>query len=128
MLFEEIQRAREDANHSRKRLKSILNNIAYSNDFFIIKMFKLVFALFIAIETKSLEQDVQELQKKNQEIKIQAKQIITDGQTIGDKLRNKDLDMIEHVLTEYENQLEKSIQSINDICTPERSTETNPEL
>lgn len=128
MLFEEIQRARKDANHSRKRLKSILNNITYSNDFFIIKMFKLMFALFIAIETKTLEKDVQELQKKNQEIKSQVKQIIADGQTIGDKLRNKDLDMIEHVLTEYENQLEKSIQSINDICTSERSTETNPEL
>ena len=124
MLFDEIQRARKDANHSRKRLKSILNNIAYSNDFFIIKMFKLVFALFIAIETKSLEQDVQELQKRNQEIKAQAKQIIADGQTIGDKLRNKDLDMIEQVLTEYENQLEQSLQNINDISITRYKEET----
>lgn len=128
MLFEETQRAREEANHSRKRLRNILNSIIYSNDFFIIKMFKLLFALFVVAESKSLENEVQELQKKNQEIKAQAKQIIADGQNIGDKLRNKDLDMIEQVLTEYENQLEKSIQSINDICTPERSTETNPEL
>ena len=123
ILFEEIQRTREDANHSRKRLKDILNNIAYSNDFFIIKMFKLVFTLFIAIETKSLEQDVQDLQKKNQEIKSQAKQIIADGQIIGDKLRNKDLDMIEQVLTEYENQLEKSLQSINDIIITKNKEE-----
>ncbi len=116
MLFDEIERARKDANHSRKRLKSILNSIVYSNDFFIIKMFKLVFALFIAIETKSLEQDVQELQKKNQEIKAQAKQIIADGQNIGDKLRNNDLDMIEQSLVEYEKQLAKSIQQINEIA------------
>lgn len=127
MLFDEIERARKDANHSRKRLKSILNNIAYSNDFFIIKMFKLVFALFIAIETKSLEQDVQELQKKNQEIKIQAKQIITDGQTIGDKLRNKDLDMIEQSLIEYEKQLEKSIQQINEITIYKTHSNDTPE-
>ncbi len=128
MLFDEIQRARKDANHSRKRLRNILNSIIYSNDFFIIKMFKLLFALFVVAESKSLENEVQELQKKNQEIKAQAKQIIADGQNIGDKLRNKDLDMIEQILTEYENQLEKSIQSINDIRTSERSTETNPEL
>ncbi|MBQ8794846.1 MAG: hypothetical protein IJZ54_00310 [Clostridia bacterium] len=127
LLFDEIQRARKDANHSRKRLKRILNNITYSNDFFIIKMFKLVFALFIAIETKSLEQDVQELQKKNQEIKIQAKQIITDGQTIGDKLRNKDLDMIEQSLIEYEKQLEKSIQQINEITIYKTHSNDTPE-
>ena len=80
-------------------------------------MFKLVFALFIAIETKSLEQDVQELQKRNQEIKAQAKQIIADGQTVGDKLRNKDLDMIEQSLVEYEKQLKNSMQQITEITT-----------
>lgn len=117
MLFEEIQRAREDANHSRKRLKNILNSITYSNDFFIIKMFKLIFALFVAIETQSLENNVQELQKRNQEIKVQAKQIIADGQIFGDKLRNKDLDMIEQSLVEYEKQLKNSMQQITEITT-----------
>ena len=90
-------------------------------------MFKLVFALFIAIETKSLEQDVQELQKRNQEIKAQAKQIIADGQTVGDKLRNKDLDMIEQSLVEYEKQLEKSIQQINEITTYKPHSNDTPE-
>ena len=52
------------------------------------------------------------------------KQIIADGQTIGNKLRNKDLDMIEQVLTEYENQLEQSLQNINDISTTRRKEET----
>lgn len=117
MLFEEIKRARQDSYYSRKRLKSILYDIAHNNDFFIVKMFKLVVALFIAVESQSLENEVKKLQKKNQEIKLQAKQIMSDSQSVGEQLRSGGVDMIEQVLNEYENQLQKSIEKINEINT-----------
>lgn len=80
-------------------------------------MFKLVVALFIAVESQSLENEVKKLQKKNQEIKLQAKQIMSDSQSVGEQLRSGDVDMIEQVLNAYENQLQKSIEKINKINT-----------
>ena len=69
------------------------------------------------MESQSLEYEVKKLQKKNQEIKLQAKQIMSDSQYLGEQLRRGDIDMIEQVLKEYENQLQKSIEKINEINT-----------
>lgn len=121
MLFEEIKRARQDSYYSRKRLKSILYDIAHNNDFFIVKMFKLVVALFIAVESQSLENVVKKLQKKNQEIKHQAKIIMQSSQIVGTKLRKESLDKIEHTLTEYEIQLQSSINVINTLTSLEHN-------
>ena len=73
MLFEEIKRARQDSYYSRKRLKSILYDIAHNNDFFIVKMFKLVVALFIAVESQSLENDVKKTAKEKSGNKVAGK-------------------------------------------------------
>lgn len=48
---------------------------------------------------------------------MQAKQILSDSQYVGEQLRSGDVDMIEQVLNEYENQLQKSIEKINEINT-----------
>lgn len=108
MLFEEIQRARCGAKDSRKQLNNILNDIAYSNDLFVIKLLKLVFAFFMAIETASMEREVQRLQEKNQQIKAEAKQIMTTSQNASAELRSGDIEKICTVLDEYELQLEQA--------------------
>ena len=112
-LYEEIHRARQGAKDSRKYLTAILNDIAYSNDFFIIKLFKLVFAMFVAIESATREREVQRLQEKNQQIKALAKNIISESQTVGEHLRNKDIENIERILSEYEHLLQDSLVVIN---------------
>lgn len=112
-LYEEIQRARQGAKDSRKRLNNILNDIAYSNDLFIIKLFKLVFALFITMGTAAREREVQRLQEQNQRIKALAKNIVSQSQTVGEHLRNKDIENIEIVLKEYEQLLQNSLITIN---------------
>lgn len=38
---------------------------------------------------------------------------MSDSQYVGEQLRSGDIDMIEQVLNEYENQLQKSIEKIN---------------
>lgn len=105
MLFEEIQRARCGAKDNRKRLNSILNDIAYGNDLFLIKLLKLVFALFVAMETASIEQKVQQLQEKNQQIKVLAKEVMSASQIVSTTLRSGDIEKINTVLSEYEHQL-----------------------
>lgn len=112
-LYEEIHRARQGAKDSRKYLNAILNDIAYSNDFFIIKLFKLVFAMFVAIESATREQEVKRLQEKNQQIKALAKNIVSESQTVGEHLRNKDIENIERILSEYEHLLQDSLVVIN---------------
>ena len=105
LLFEEIQRARCGATDSRKRLNSILNDIAYHNDLLVVKLLKLVFALFMAIETASIEQKVQKLQEKNQQIKVLAKEVMSASQIVSTTLRSGDIEKINTVLSEYEHQL-----------------------
>lgn len=72
--------------------KCILYDLAHNNDFFIVKMFKLVVTLFIAVKSQSLENEVKKLQKKNQEIKLQAKQIMSNSQSVGEQMRSGDID------------------------------------
>ena len=105
LLFEEIQRARYGAKDSRNRLNSILNDIAYHNDLLVVKLLKLVFALFMAIETASMEQKVQQLQEKNQQLKALAKEVMSNSQIVSTTLRSGDIEKINTVLSEYEHQL-----------------------
>ena len=105
LLFEEIQRARYGAKDSRKRLNSILNDIAYNNDLLMVKLIKLVFALFMAIETASIAQKVQQLQEKNQQLKALAKEVMSNSQIVSTTLRSCDIEKINTVLSEYEHQL-----------------------
>lgn len=113
MLFEEIQRARRGARDSRKQLNSMLNDIAYCNDLFVIKLLKLVFAFFMAIETASMEREVQRLQEKNQQLKAEAKRIMGESQSVSDMLREKDIERIEIALRDYEANLFEAINNVN---------------
>lgn len=112
-LYEEIHRARQGAKDSRKYLNAILNDIAYSNDIFVIKLFKLVFAMFVAVEFATREREIKRLQEKNQQIKALAKNIVSESQTVGEHLRNKDIENIERILSEYEHLLQDSLMVIN---------------
>lgn len=113
LLFEELQRARRGAKDSRKQLNGILNEIAYSNDLLVIKLLKLIFAMFMAIDTALMEREVQRLQEKNQQIKAEAKRVMSESRTVSDALRQKDADRIEAVLTAYEETLFDSIREVN---------------
>lgn len=104
-LFAELQRARKGTEENRKKLKTLLDDIAYGNDFFLIKLFKLVAALFIAIGTKALDDDVKYLQQKNEELKSLAKNVMSESQTVSATLKSKDIDRIASAMVEYEHRL-----------------------
>lgn len=102
LLYDEIYRARQGAKDSRKLLSNILNDIAYSNDFFLFKLCKLIYALFIAIEKIYYDNQVEHLQQANTALKQQAKEIMMKSNTTSAILRTKELDDIEKALSNYE--------------------------
>ena len=108
LLYEEIYRARQGVRDSRKHLNRLLNDIAYSNDFFIIKLFKLLFALFIAVNNIHYDNQVERLQEANTALKQQAKEIMQYSNDVSAALRAKEIDNIEKVLSDYEAVLEEA--------------------
>ena len=69
--------------------------------------------MFVAVESATKEREVQRLQEKNQQIKALAKNIVAKSQTVGEHLRNKDIENIERILREYEQLLQNSLITIN---------------
>ena len=69
--------------------------------------------MFVAVESATREREVKRLQEKNQQIKALAKNIVSESQTVGEHLRNKDIENIEMILREYEQLLQNSLITIN---------------
>lgn len=105
MLWEEIQSARKTAHINKKRLEDVVFDITEGSDFFIIKLFKLVAALFLALDNIQYEKEVERLQEANRVLKQQAKAIMNQSSDVADVLRSKELDDIESALLNYENAL-----------------------
>ncbi len=115
MLYGELQRARENASDSRKRLRAILRDISYSNDFFIVKLFKLAFAIFVALDVSVGEYEVHRLEEENRQIKDMSKKIMAESKAVGGVLRSGEIVEIETTLQNYERQLAQSIERIQSI-------------
>ena len=69
--------------------------------------------MIVAVESASREREVKRLQEKNQQIKSLAKNIVSESQAVGEHLRNKDIENIERILSEYEHLLQDSLMVIN---------------
>ena len=107
-LSEEILRARQGASDSRKRLNAMLKDLVYSNEFFIIKLVKLVVALFLAIDNARYENHAERLQEANTALKEQAKEIMKQSNAVSAVLKMKELDAIEEALSNYDATLQKA--------------------
>lgn len=113
-LWQEIKRARRTSYLEKKMIASILNEIANSTDFIIIKAFKLLQVLFIAISNFHHENEIEKLQEANKELKTQARNIMTLSNDVSSVLKTKQLDDIEHSLKQYETALENAEIFINE--------------
>lgn len=106
ILWGEIQRARKTSHLNKKRLEDLIFDITEGSEFFIIKLFKLVVALFVAIDNIQYEKEVERLQEANRVLKKQAKEIMKQSGDVSALLRSKELDDIEGALINYEDALE----------------------
>jgi hypothetical protein len=114
ILWNELQLARRTSNLEKKRIASILNEIVNSTDFIMIKAFKLLQVLFIAISNFHHENEIEKLQKANKELKTQARNIMTLSNDVSSVLKTKQLDDIEQSLKAYETALENAETFINE--------------
>ena len=95
-------------------IASILNEIANSTDFIIIKAFKLLQVLFIAISNFHHENEIEKLQEANKQLKNQARNIMSLSNEVSSVLKTKQLDDIEQSLKQYEITLENAEIFINE--------------
>lgn len=68
--------------------------------------------MFVAMETRALDDDVKFLQQKNEELKSLAKNVMSESQTVSATLRSKDIDRIVSTMSEYEQKLSILLRSI----------------
>ena len=112
LLREELLRARKNAHYSRKSLHNLLWDISCTNDFFIVKLFKLLGAILTAVDNILLEAEVQRLQKANNELKQLAKDIMSESQEVSAELKTRDVVRIQETMESYELTLQTSINKI----------------
>ncbi len=121
LLWNEIQQARKTQHYNKKRLQDLIYDITDSTDFFIVKIFKLFIALFVAIGNAKHENHLEELQEANRQLKAQAKKVMQQSNDVSQTLKTKDFENIESALSEYEKRLKTLSayinRTVNDVLT-----------
>lgn len=121
LLWNEIQQARKTQHYNKKRLQDLIYDITDSTDFFIVKIFKLFIALFVAIGNAKHENHLEELQEANRQLKAQAKKVMQQSNDVSQTLKTKDFDNIESALSDYEKRLKTLSayinRTVNDVLT-----------
>lgn len=115
-LWEEIKKARELSYLNKKKLENLIYDITDGSDFFIVKICKLFFALFVAIGNIHYDNEIEKLQEANKKLKDQARKIMAHSQDVSAVLRNQDFDVLETTLCEYENSLNTAKMFVENIA------------
>lgn len=79
---------------------------------FTFKLFKLFVALFVAIDNIKYDNELEKLQRANQELKQQVREVMAQSGDVSQVLREKDLDAIEKVLREYDESICSAMQCV----------------
>ena len=115
LLWEEIKQARKTSHLNKKKLESLIYDITQSSDFLIVKLFKLIIALCMAVENVHHDKELDRLQQANKVLKEQAKKVMAQSGDVSAVLRQRDIDGIETALAEYEKTLENTMAFISNI-------------
>ena len=107
-LWEEIKKARELSYLNKKKLENLIYDITDGSDFFIVKICKLFFALFVAIGNIHYDNEIEKLQLANKSLKESARKVMNQSNDVSAILRSRQLESIEQALTEYETVLESA--------------------
>lgn len=111
-LWEEIQRARRTSQLNKKRLEDLIFDITEGSDLLIIKLFKLFVALFVAIDNIKYDNELEKLQKANQELKQQAREVMAQSNDVSKVLRGKNLEDIEKAMKKYDEALGRAMEYV----------------
>ena len=101
---------------NKKKLENLSYDITDGSDFFIVKICKLFFALFVAIGNIHYDNEIEKLQEANKKLKDQARKILAHSQDVSAVLRNQDFDVLETTLFEYENSLNTAKSFVENVA------------
>lgn len=111
-LWSEIASARKESRANEKKIQSLLDSILYDSDLLIIKLIKLMSLLCHLIKGTALDAEITALQEANAAVKAEAKKVMALSNGIASELRSKEHTALQKTLTEYEDQLVHSMESI----------------
>lgn len=121
LLKNEIKQAKFNYSENKKKIESLLWDISKQNDWFIMKLLKLLMVIFIIRDTKFCEKELTRLYDANNKIKSEAKELFQQSNNISSILKNKNIDDIEIALNNYEtnltsvlNYIDKTVEPISD--------------
>lgn len=104
-----IEAARNGKRECQKTIRHSLRELCEANDFFLLKLVKLVSLLVMYFQAAEKELLIQRLQETNAALKAQAKQLLETGQTTADVLRSGNYSAIEEAMGEYDRVLKEAL-------------------
>ena len=99
-------------NHDRKQLENIFNSVFSNNGFIILRLFRLLSALFLKHKIDRQEEQLRELQHLNKELKKNAKAVCNASQSTAKALKSRDIENIYATLEMWERTLKTVNMSI----------------
>ena len=99
-------------NHDRKQLEKIFNSVFSNNGFIILRLFRLLSALFLKYKIDRQEEQLRKLQQLNKQLKENAKAVCNASKTTAQALKNKDIENIYATLEMWERALKAVNMSI----------------
>ncbi len=110
----------------QERLNDIFNSVFADNGFILIRLFRLISALFLKFRIDRQEQQLRELQELNRQLKQSAKRVCDVSKNTAEALKSKDIEQIYATLNLWENTLKTvsmGIENHLENSHPERVSE-----
>lgn len=107
-----IKKARDTKRFDEIEYKKLMKSIYYTNERFITKLFKLIYALLFRFKLKKEEQELQELVERNKAMKEKSKEIVEAGRNLTDALKTKDTNKVLEALENWDYAIGKVEDSI----------------
>ena len=126
LLKNEIALVLSQKKSDQERLRDIFNSIFDNNGFILIRLFRLISALFLKFRIDRQEQQLRELQEHNRQLKQSAKRVCDVSKSTAEALKSKDIEQIYATLNLWENTLKMvsmGIENHLENSHPERVSE-----
>ena len=89
-----LRQQKETKNCDNEKLKKILRDIANRNDMLIIRLFKLIYSLFLRYKLHQAEFQLEQLKKLNDNMKSKAREVVDAGQKLSASLKERNIESI----------------------------------
>lgn len=98
-----INESKKEQKDNSKEIRELMNYIYSRNGFILFKLAALIIALCLKIRDNYLKKQLNALYERNEILKATSKTILSDSKNLSIALKNKDFDMIENAINQWNN-------------------------